>query len=646
MNKFFCKIFLSGVVLFSFTIPFIVSASVSDGTITPNQYAWGENVGWVNFGVVGGNVHVTSTGLSGYAWDTVYGWINLNPTNAGVKNNGYGRLSGYAWSYGAGYIDFDGVEINSVGRFTGQAKGTRYGRINFDCAHCQVITNWGPSIGTSIFVPPQTIPPTTPPTEPPTPENLPPETPEIFEIPTPAEQKELPSPTEEIIPSEQIETSPEETPTPDKQAEIPSELPSVEEITEAVTETIEKVTEAINETINKIGENINDFVSNIGDLMTSINNFAPNIGTSIQQNYAQATIAINQAIQEATIIAQQAIQKTVAVAEQSIKITKEIVNSPVGSVVTKTVSTVGVATGASISIGTAAFATPVSPAEVWLIPARLFSLLLGSLGIKRKRRSWGTVYDSITKRPLDPVYVSLINIETKKETNSAITDLDGRYGFLAFPGNYRIEVKKTNYTSPSLKLKGQSFDEVYNDLYFGDEISIKQEGEIITKNIPMDPLLFDWNEFAKTKMNVNTFMKKSNIVWAKISNTFFIIGAVVAMIATIFAPVPYNLIIAGFYALAYFLNYVIFKVKKSGALIEKNTNIPLSFAIVEIFREGEEIPLVKKIADKFGFYYALVPKGKYFIKINKKENNGSYREVLKTEIMDIKNGLINKDFVF
>ena len=174
---------------------------------------------------------------------------------------------------------------------------------------------------------------------------------------------------------------------------------------------------------------------------------------------------------------------------------------------------------------------------------------------------------------------------------------------------------------------------------------IEKEGQIIAKNIPMDSLSFDWNEFAKTKMNVNAFMKGRDITWAKISKVLFFIGAIVSFIAVIFAPAPYNLIIAIFYVLAYIFNYIVLKTKKSGTLLEKKTKIPLSFAIVKIFREGEDSPLTKKIADKFGDYYALVPKGNYYVEIDEKTNSGDYKKVFKTDVMEIDSGIINMNFV-
>ena len=337
--------------------------------------------------------------------------------------------------------------------------------------------------------------------------------------------------------------------------------------------------------------------------------------------------------------------QNIIITPKDVEAVKEVINTEVGSAVTKTISTTGVVAGAAAGVSAVAFANPITFAELWLLPAKLFGLLLGALGIRRRNREWGTVYDSITKRPLDPVYVSLISVDTGKEVASAITDIDGRYGFLVLPGKYRIEAKKTNYIQPSVKMKGKSYDEVYNDLYFGEELTITQEGETITKNIPMDSLSFDWNEFAKTKMNVNKFTRQKDITWAKLSKLVFVIGALVSIIAVIAAPQPYNYIIVGFYFLAYILNFIVFKSKKSGTLTEKDTRAPLSFAIVKIYREGETVPLTKKIADKFGAYYALVPRGNYYISVEKKMDDGTYVEIFRSGVAEIKSGVIDEDLV-
>ena len=128
----------------SFLLPLLALASTTNGTIdSTNKYAWGDYLGWVNFGTTGGDVHITSAGLTGYAWSSNYGWINLAPPYAGVTNTCAGALSGYGWGENVGYVNFGGVSINASGKFTGAAVVPGgLGSITFDCSDCNVSTDW------------------------------------------------------------------------------------------------------------------------------------------------------------------------------------------------------------------------------------------------------------------------------------------------------------------------------------------------------------------------------------------------------------------------------------------------------------------------------------------------------------------------
>lgn len=123
------------------------AASVFAENIDPyeddSQYAYGENIGWLNFepSIAGPNVGATvsSSKLTGFIWAENIGWINLSPgAYGGVINDGTGRLSGYAWGENVGWINFGptygGVTIDPDGKFDGWAWGENIGWINFDSA--------------------------------------------------------------------------------------------------------------------------------------------------------------------------------------------------------------------------------------------------------------------------------------------------------------------------------------------------------------------------------------------------------------------------------------------------------------------------------------------------------------------------------
>lgn len=133
-------------------------ASETDGTISNGStYAWGENLGWVNFKPTHGGLYITDTTLSGYAWSQNNGWINFAPSGGGVHNTTSGQLSGYAWSSTKGWINFSGVSIDNQGKFSGTAGtlGDNAGRINFNCTNCDVRTDWRPLSARTVITPTQ-----------------------------------------------------------------------------------------------------------------------------------------------------------------------------------------------------------------------------------------------------------------------------------------------------------------------------------------------------------------------------------------------------------------------------------------------------------------------------------------------------------
>ena len=96
----------------------VASAENIDPVNDNSQFAWGENVGWINAepsGPGGAGIQVASNKLTGYMYGENIGWINLSCTNNntcgttgnyGVTNNGQGKLGGYAWAENAGWISF------------------------------------------------------------------------------------------------------------------------------------------------------------------------------------------------------------------------------------------------------------------------------------------------------------------------------------------------------------------------------------------------------------------------------------------------------------------------------------------------------------------------------------------------------------
>lgn len=127
---------LAGLILALLAAGVALAAGNIDAT---NKWAWGTNVGWINFAPDNGRVAVYSDHLEGDAWGENVGWIRFKGTAQDstpyrVNNDGVGNLSGYAWGTNVGWINFassnGGVWVDPVtGDFAGYAWGENIGWI-------------------------------------------------------------------------------------------------------------------------------------------------------------------------------------------------------------------------------------------------------------------------------------------------------------------------------------------------------------------------------------------------------------------------------------------------------------------------------------------------------------------------------------
>ena len=150
----------------------------AQGTASPAQgYAWGENIGWVNFAPTHGGVTVHEAGpngyLSGHAWAENVGWIKVGDgtgpyaapgsqtsTDWGVNMDADGNMSGYAWGENVGWINFNTTHSQVTmtpgsGEFDGYAWGENigwlhlksdsglYGVIRIVLTGVPALTGWG-----------------------------------------------------------------------------------------------------------------------------------------------------------------------------------------------------------------------------------------------------------------------------------------------------------------------------------------------------------------------------------------------------------------------------------------------------------------------------------------------------------------------
>ncbi|MEO8637674.1 MAG: hypothetical protein ABI430_02105 [Candidatus Taylorbacteria bacterium] len=283
-----------------------------------------------------------------------------------------------------------------------------------------------------------------------------------------------------------------------------------------------------------------------------------------------------------------------------------------------------------------------SLAELLLQLRRFWGLLLIFFGIKKRITPWGTVYDSVTKQPLDPAIVSALDISGNVVAES-ITDLDGRYGFLLSPGKYTLKAQKTHCVFPSERMSGKGFDEIYGDLYFGGMIDISS-GEIVKKNIPLDPVGFDWNEFAKHDKDLMIFHSKNERIFALVREILFGAGLVFTIVENIFNFSTLNLILSFAYIILCVMYMFGIRGRQYGTVIDSRTGQPLSYAIIKVYTPDKFAVIKSVVSDAYGRYYCLVPPGEFRVEIQKKNADGSYTVIMSKDVSTNKKGIIKESF--
>lgn len=239
------------------------------------------------------------------------------------------------------------------------------------------------------------------------------------------------------------------------------------------------------------------------------------------------------------------------------------------------------------------------------------------LSLKKTKRFWGIVYDSISKQPLDPVIVKLLYSDGR-EIESGVTDIMGRYGFLASPGKFKIYAKKTNYTFPSKRVMGDR-DGIYENIYHGEFFTLKEDAEVVAPNIPMDPVGFDWNQQAKKKLDQSypffrLFVKKL----ASIFFWFFLILVLLGIWAY-YPKVPTTHFVA---VVVYLFLFVVAKFLPDAKLygqVQIKVNLPdTQYVYLEL--HNPQFPAVsfgKTMVQEDGKFLLRANPGKYLLTVSK-----------------------------
>lgn len=536
---------------------------------TSNQYAWGENIGWLNWGTTEGAIVMPAGGgpLTGYVWSENMGWISLNCSNtsscATVNYTTYSTgtaLAGYAYGENIGWISWNCSNTSSCGTvaygvgydpatrtFSGYAYGENVGWISMNCSNTSscgtvsfaVLTSPTPASGgggpggAGAGAPPPLPPATGVPT--PTVTGTPQSSPTLTPAPSPS-----PSPTVSGTPLPSPSVTPTSTPLP---FTPPSAPPAGG------------------------GPSGGWFVPVVG-FVQSIGNIIDGIATAVL--------------------------------------------GPIGPIAKEWCGQSAVqgvacgATAAGLAAAAAGLAATVAQKEVVGATYSMFQVV----GLKRKAKVWGVIYDADSKKPVPYAKVDLVD-QSGRVLESRFADRDGRYGFLTSPSSVHqsemqisIRVSKPGFNFPSKLVSGSTADYiVYDHPYHGESVTIKKEG-IINYNIPVDPTSLQrhsWSGFGLSFIGTAA---------DRILSFGFYLGLITVPLTYYLMPTTKNLIIfIAFFGANLFRILVVYR--PYGVTIDAMTGKPLAFALVTL-NDAAGNRVAFTVSDEYGRYILSGPSGQEY----------------------------------
>ncbi|MFH0857640.1 MAG: DUF4215 domain-containing protein [Candidatus Magasanikbacteria bacterium] len=259
-------------------------------------------------------------------------------------------------------------------------------------------------------------------------------------------------------------------------------------------------------------------------------------------------------------------------------------------------------------------------------------LLLG----KKKREGWGMVYNSVTKLPIDLAIVRLVDKTTHKVIQSRVTDGNGRFLFMARPGDYRIEVQKEGLIYPSKALSGVNTDGKLLDLYHGEDISVTDEQATLTPNIPLDPI-------GET-VTITRIKKEKYIRY--LQSVISALGIVVTAVSIYISPTWYMWVFLGVH-IALYVGFKVFVLPKKpkgwGIVYDEKTKEPIGSTIVRLFTGDFNRLVSTQMTDRKGRYAFLAGPNSYYMTYTKEGYVQRKSEVLDYTNTKQEGDLIKKD---
>jgi len=307
-----------------------------------------------------------------------------------------------------------------------------------------------------------------------------------------------------------------------------------------------------------------------------------------------------------TIIGLESTQEMLAlVAESTVQAVGELANDDR----VETIAEVAVApTAATVAIAN----TTLAAHSTLSAASYLFLLITQPLALlgRKRRKQWGTVYNSLSNLPVDLTIVRLRDADTGRMVRSEVTDKSGRFSFLVKRGRYRLEAIKGGFTFPSEFVAAPEGGAERLSVYRGETIEIAEDATLLAPNIPLDPVQREESDAAVIRRDSRR----------RLRSQLALLSPVLGGLAVVIRPSGFVL---GLFAVQ-LLVYMIFRRlasvetgKNWGTIFDTDSRRPIPQAVLRIFALPYHKLLETQVADQRGRYHFRVGSNVYYVTVTK-----------------------------
>jgi hypothetical protein len=270
--------------------------------------------------------------------------------------------------------------------------------------------------------------------------------------------------------------------------------------------------------------------------------------------------------------------------------------------------------GVAVSVPAIAVANPaiaMNTIQWYYYINYLFSWILSIIGLRKRRKPWGVIYDAITKNPIDLAIVRLIDAKTKKLIETQVTDKNGRFSFVPVPGEYTITATKQEFLFPS-KIVTETIDGDFINIYHQETVAIKNTDETIQMSIPLDqkaPATFH-------KKTLQTMVKELTGKYALAS---LIVSMTISIALTTYVPSTLNavlLLVNSVFIMSQVM-LMAHEQKPWGIVFSAHDLKPVPLAAIAIFDAKQQKLLRSRLTDYYGRFNFLAPAGEFILSVSK-----------------------------